>query len=425
MVKKYHLIALFLLFSAGIQRASANDIDTVWMRYTQNITKVQFSNDDSKILTVGDGGIMIFDTQTGTQLKQLPGYLDAEYSSDGYLIIAVREKADSINHIFPYIDVINTLDFVIMKTIKLPKLLGMEGYSKISVSRDMQKIAVTSKSAPSLYLVDYLTDSIKKIDTFGIKTGNVMIGDFVFTKNGNDLIISISIDIGHGNYIGELIYINTQTYQMDYNNNKVGGQISISEDGTMLALGTSEPGKAVTIMNTQTHEIINSVPGIASSIKSIAFSPDGQYLVVSSVDDFKIIIYQISDLSIKKSIYLKGASFGLDITKNNEYLAAAGSVILFRFLATSVPDEQENTDVLYPNLTDNAVILKFELNIPTQLTFNLYDMTGKQVANLKNDFYNSGLITENLLLGNLANGSYYLKIESLKFNKTFKVIINK
>jgi len=71
------------------------------------------------------------------------------------------------------------------------------------------------------------------------------------------------------------------------------------------------------------------------------------------------------------------------------------------------------------------MLLKFELNIPTQLTFNLYDMTGKQVANLKNDFYNSGLITENLLLGNLANGSYYLKIESLKFNKTFKVIINK
>ncbi|MGA2296026.1 MAG: T9SS type A sorting domain-containing protein [FCB group bacterium] len=78
-----------------------------------------------------------------------------------------------------------------------------------------------------------------------------------------------------------------------------------------------------------------------------------------------------------------------------------------------------------PNPTDNSVRVDFNLPLSTNLSFNLYDISGNLISKLKEQFYNSGQITENLNLGNIPTGTYLLKLESLRFNKTFKIIINK
>lgn|GEM_PF-3715076 len=415
-------------------QAQEPQLDTVWMRWTHDISRLEFSNDDSKILTVGSGGIIIFDTQSGTQIKQLPGYLDAEYSSDNSLIFAVRETPDSVNNVFPFVDVINSVSFEILKTIKLPKLPFNPAYSRLAVSEDMRTIAVTASNINGLYLIDNQTDTIIKfINKFGNETRTAIVGDFVFSKDGQDIIVSLSIDIGQGNYHGELMFINVHTLQMDYRSDIVGGILRLSDDGILLASMTSEFGKAVAIMNTQTHEIINTIPGVASSVASIAFSPDGQYLALSGniLPNYsnKITIYSLADIKVVRTISFWESAFagGVKITKNNKYIAAGGGpgLVLFNFITTGIHEPKDNIETLYPNPTNNSLTVNFNLSFPTQLDFNLYDISGLLISNLKSQFYEPGSINENLFLGDLSSGSYFLKIESANFSETFKIIVNK
>ncbi|MFH1049657.1 MAG: T9SS type A sorting domain-containing protein [bacterium] len=420
--KLFFLIA-FLLLSAGTNLyllSQETQSDTAWVHWTHDITRLEFSNDDSKILTVGSGGIIIFDTPTGVQLKQLPGYLDAEYSTDNSLIFAVRETPDSVNNIFPYIDVIETSAYEKINTIKLPKIFW-EGMSRIAVSPDIQTIALVNENV--LYLVDYPTGEIKKTLFSYESQEQISVKYFLFSKDSQHLIFTGSD--------GKLRFLNVLTYQIDFKYDSGYGYLIQSEDGSIIAFKTGISGSAVSIMNTQTHEIINSIPGNAGDVCGMAFSPDGQYLAVSWLSKLNIEIYKIIDLIIFYSLIfiINGNSCcfpPMAITNNNDFLVGGGGpgIVLFNLKTTGIIEPGEIIDILYPNPTNNTLILNFNLPIPAQLGYNLYDITGNQISNLKSAFYNPGQIIENFSLGNLVNGSYFLKVESLQFNKTFKIIIN-
>lgn len=413
-------ILFFFLTGLGVK---AGEADTVYMKYSPLVSRLEFSKDNSKILTAGGGCIMIFDTPTGNQIMKLPDG-DGEYSKDCSLIAGVQQLRDSTNRIIGYnIHIYNAENYEVIKTIPLPQFTDVETV-KIRLSPDNKTVALITRT--KLYFVDILSSLvIKVIDQFTDLKGQLMLSDFLYNKDGMNLILSYSIDLGHGNYGGELIIINTQTYQIEYRNSIIGGIMSISDDGNFLATGTSSSGIAVSIMNTKTHEIVGQIPGNGAWVVSKCFSPDGQYLAVSS-GDYKINIYQLSDFSIKKSIFLFGAAFyGLDITSDNNYLVGGASIVLFRFLATGIPEEKNAEDIIFPNPSDNSISVNFNLTKSSNLNFNLYDASGKLISSLKSGFYSNGLISEHLNLELIPSGTYFLKIESLLFNKTFKVIINR
>ena len=148
------VLMLILMFVGLPSLCRAEDSDTVWTRYTHDISRLEFSNDDSKILTVGSGGIIIFDTQTGTQQHSLPGYWDAEYSQDCLFIFAVRHSHDSVNHVFPVVDIYNSISYELIKSFVLPNLpVDLNDGSKITVSDDNQTIAVSNIGG--LFILDY------------------------------------------------------------------------------------------------------------------------------------------------------------------------------------------------------------------------------------------------------------------------------
>ncbi len=419
------LLVLTTLVSVFVLSQSCFADDIVWTKYTHDISRLQFNNDDSKILTVGSGGIIIFNTSDGSQVQHIPGYEAGEYSADNSLIVAAREQSDSLNDVYPYVDVIDAATYQVIKSIKLNKLKSAPSYEEVIISPDNKTIAEFNPFG--LYFIDVETGLLKKtLTSFGDENRKVSISSFIYSKDSKHVIIALW-DPVKGEY-GSIMFINTSTYNMDYKYDKRAGCLTLSDDGHLLAFNSpDEAGKAVTVMNTQTHEIVGQIPGTASWVRSMVFSPDGQYLAVSD-DEHSTKFYKTNDYSLYKTIYPEGFYFSsMDISKDNGYLIGGASsvMMLLNFLKTGVIDGKEILEILYPNPSGNSINVTFELPAATTLSFNLYDMTGVLVEALKTGTYETGTVEENLYLNNIANGTYYLKIESAEFNMTFKVIVNR
>jgi WD40 repeat protein len=93
MVKKYLLIALFLLLGAGIQRATANDIDTLWMRWTtQEVSHVNISPDSKYIATDDRANGIVYDLMTGNELFTIGGINDVKFTPEGKYIYGYKDN---------------------------------------------------------------------------------------------------------------------------------------------------------------------------------------------------------------------------------------------------------------------------------------------------------------------------------------------
>ncbi|MFH1049653.1 MAG: hypothetical protein V1779_01840 [bacterium] len=320
---KFFFLITFLLAISGMEQTKAQETqpDTVWVRWTHDISRLEFSNDDSKILTVGSGGIIIFDTQTGTQLKQLSG--KGWYSPDGSMIIALQDTNVIVYNAETY-EVINTIP------------LTFKGTYDVTLSPDGKTLIAAGLNV--LRFIDFQTGSLLyTMNKFGDETRQIEITSYLFTKDSQYLILALW-DPVKGEY-GSMMYINTKTYLMDYKYNKKVGGLRISDNSDMLVFKSyEEPGKAVSIMNTQTHEIINSIPGNAGDVSSMSISPDGQYLAISSLD-YKTKIYRIADFSIYK-IFSPGRTFrSLDISNYKLFFLFSGDFLydfVFKFIEDKI-----------------------------------------------------------------------------------------
>jgi WD40 repeat protein len=412
---------LFLAIAAAMwQAAQAQDGDIVWTKWTHDITRLQFSNDDSKILTVGSGGIIIFNTTDGSQVKQLDG--NGGYSDDGTIIYSSH-----LNDTEHYIEIFDANSYESIRRIELPEIVGKYG---VTLSSDKKTFVAGGYN--DLYFIDFETGVIKKhLTKFGSETRPVSLGAYPFTKDGKYVIVTLA-DPVKGQY-GKMMFINTITYQADYESeNYWNGGVALSNDGTLGAFGTLEGNKAVAIMNLQTKEIVGQILGKSSSVCGMAFSPSSDYLAVSWQDKLNIEIFNVINLNIEKTfkLIIDGNSCcfpPMSVSNDNKYIAGGGGpgLVLFKFSTSGVPEDEELLQILYPNPTSNSINLLFELIVPSNLKFNLYDLPGVLITNLKTGFYNPGIVEENFYLGELTNGTYFLKIESLQFNKTYKIIINR
>ena len=416
-------LAAFLLLSSS----AFAEYDTLWTKYTHEIFHLEFSNDDSKIMTVGDAGIIIFNTENGEIIKEIKGHskeriYDAVYSPDETQILAARETYDNVNHLFQFIDIYDTENYELVRTIDMTQIYGDWNYSKILISPDGNTIVIENNNG--INFVDYQTGETLKyyIYSYDYDSQKIIDGvvEFEYSKDGNHIIYT-GTD-------GKLRFLNTTTYEVDYIYDAGYGILSISNDGSLIAFKTGLQDIAVSIMNTETKEIVGNIPGNSSSITGFSFSPDEKYFSISSFSKYNIEILNFPDLSLFKEYETSGMSWtSIDFTYDNNYIAASGAYLLslFDFKGSGIYFEKSEYENIYPNPTTDNITISFILPESSKVLVNLYDANGLCINKIIESYYEQGEIVEDIKLSELSNGTYFIKIESLHFNKIFKLIIKK
>ena len=79
---------------------------------------------------------------------------------------------------------------------------------------------------------------------------------------------------------------------------------------------------------------------------------------------------------------------------------------------------------IFPNPTSDFVTVSFDLEKPSHLEIDLYDIAGTKVKDIHSGFVSEQLFTKTISVGNLPVGTYFIKISTHK-NYTIKKIIIK
>ncbi|HEX2786683.1 MAG TPA: M14 family zinc carboxypeptidase [Ignavibacteria bacterium] len=79
----------------------------------------------------------------------------------------------------------------------------------------------------------------------------------------------------------------------------------------------------------------------------------------------------------------------------------------------------------YPNPFNPSTSIKFDIPKTGFVTLNVYDLLGRQVAQLVNEVKNAGSYNMEFNASNLSSGVYYYKLETADFSDTKKMILIK
>jgi subtilisin-like proprotein convertase family protein len=79
----------------------------------------------------------------------------------------------------------------------------------------------------------------------------------------------------------------------------------------------------------------------------------------------------------------------------------------------------------YPNPFNNTTRISYDVPKSTLLSITVYDISGKEVAQLVNKVHEAGSYNINYNTGNLSSGVYFYSIKSDAYNKTQKMILLK
>lgn len=78
---------------------------------------------------------------------------------------------------------------------------------------------------------------------------------------------------------------------------------------------------------------------------------------------------------------------------------------------------------VYPNPITSEGVLSFTISTPDNVQIGIYDITGKCVQTLANDYYYTGSHDINICSDNLKVGIYIVKIDTSNYNKTVRFIV--
>jgi hypothetical protein len=79
----------------------------------------------------------------------------------------------------------------------------------------------------------------------------------------------------------------------------------------------------------------------------------------------------------------------------------------------------------YPNPFNPATTIEYALIKNTKVKISIYDILGRQIKTLINDFEVAGYHSINFNASNLSSGIYFYKIETDQFTNTKKMILSK
>jgi len=400
------LAAILLLSSSAFA-----EYDTLWTKYTHNISRLMFNKDDSKILTHGSGGIIIFDTETGEQIEQLSG--KGIYNEDGSMIVALRETN---------VDVYDAETYDLIKTIPL----SFHGTYDVSLLPDNKTLIAAGLG--SINFVDFNSGEL----IHSIEMGDIQ--SWTYTKDSKYIIAATWYPSPKFEY-GTLIFFNTKTYEKDYQIKGKTSHLRMSDDGTMLAFSNYyDDNIAVSIMDTDTKEIVGNIDD-EIGVTDMRFSHDSKTLGISTMSNYGspkngIYIFDLSSFDVIRKLVLTNSdglyySFSnLDYSYDNMYIVGSTGqrLVVFDNSINNIKDNSVPVRNVYPNPTTNLANLEFEVIVPTDILLTLTNSQGSEIDSIPFGYYYAGNNIIQYDCSKLSNGVYFLTLTGKSFKKTYKLM---
>jgi hypothetical protein len=433
MIKKFLLLTLFLLFGAGMQRATANDKDTVWYRILPSsfdVSSIKFSPDDQKIFAFSNSAnaVRIINVADGKTDTVLSGYKDGVFTADGRYMISYGGK-----NLYK----VDLQDF----SRTTPFDTAIENIQSVSISDNGLIACILYKDLVAhryqFHVWDYNTGKIVftkeyKPFTDDHKTGRG-INDIQLSKNGSYLFVSVAegytiankyFDLGDFSIVYDM---NTKDSVRRIDN---GVRIYPSNTGKYVTFIPYKEDEEFFIYNTEIDSIIFTKHGENNWISNISYTSDDKYFSVSyrGTDVGRIEIWDLFKKEYIKNYRTIPAGysfFGVDISHNNDYIfGSSGSHCFLYYLniINEIPNNIIEATITYPNPVNNIFNLEFNLTIPNLTNIDLIDLTGNTVQNIENTFLTEGNHQYSVNIADLPAGAYILRINSGNFSYTNQII---
>lgn len=424
------LSVLFLLALAGLERAHANDIDTVWMRWmpaNHSVSSVRFSPDNQKIaaFSAQNNAVAIVNVSDGTIDTLLRGFNWGDYTPDGQFIISFKGRliykisTSDYSYTTPFDSAIGNINSI---------SISNNGFIVCKIGNGFQ--VWNMNNGDIIYTKTFIEPDNEGNTGYYLATVKI-------TKDGNYLIICLSS--AYKDFKGEshCLKLYSEFYNLNTfeKNNEVKNTMDIfcSNTGKYVAFDYQDcevsQKMASFVYDFELNETIMTVPGISSK-PEIAFSPDDRYLAVAYESKTGIEIW---DIVLKKIVYnyLRnplGSYLSVGASHDGKLIVAGTNARLYLYKSywsnVSVPENTINATITYPNPVMDTFQLEFDLTSNNITMIDLVDLTGNSVKKIENQFMPVGHYLFNVNITELPSGIYTLRIISGIFNFNSSIIKN-
>jgi WD40 repeat protein len=413
------ILSLFLL-SAGTQVQSQEYTnDTLWQASVGGtITDIFFSPDDKYLVVVGYNSDLcpsFFDTKTGELLFRINEAwysFFGSFSTDGEYFLCEDNKNWELL-------VYNLKERVVEKRIKPEYGTWISG-------------TFINDSKTAWISMDYSTstnDDTAKMLIFDTKTWEII---HQITGVYSELIKS-SPD---GMYVGyrsddDIVVMNTETYKFHkaFEMPERINDFAFSPDGTMIA-GTCQSTNLLRIWDLQTGKVIKEyIDDIAWELGGLCFSRDSRNIVVA----YGYFVQgegikggsRVLDIEKLKIVHEYPNGGTCEISNDNKFIAFSKPIVYHaKWGETSVSEFPEEENIIYPNPATGIVNILIDIKKAETIDVNIYDTSGNIITNIFNGIAEPGTILT-WDSSRHPSGTYYCKVESRSFNRTYKIIVSK
>lgn len=424
MKKSLLLVYLLLLVSSNLHSQIIGDTtDLIWKTQLRGIETIEFSPDSKYILTGNDwdNTTRIFRTENGELLKSIPLQDHPAWSKDGNFIATNSHDSIFIWH-FPSLDT-----FRIIKTNTHPFGTTLH----ISFSWDNRSIS-SAETNRGFHIWDIHTGGIVKIIK-EFPDGTNYARRSMFSKDNKKILYE------NGYY----------SHLYDLEGDKLitvfkGGAGIYSPDETKIATQMSlwfqsEDSAFVFIYDANSFERLRTLKGDFPGYMTFCFSTDSKYLITEpdvNVWPLGIPVWELATSTVNKYYFTSPGNPFFDIpavSPDGKYIAFRyapddgqyGNLALFKanWNGTGIGEPKgEEHKIIYPNPATGIVNIQFKIHESSNVNLIITDLRGIQIEFQDLGFFNEGMNMLQYDAGRLPAGTYFLKIESGKYNETFRLV---